>query len=186
MSTTAEGPSSEPTCMSRVQGPVQAVLRPGQWCFGVRAIRQGSEQWRASCSVDALVQALKTAVADFQEGRPESGLTNTRKVRIAKAISNDTRGFVRIENYTQTSEWLDVVEVHIKPVAADANACTAFVKSFSSGFLPTCIPCAPLLNMALFWIPFSDFTDKGSLNKVRIEELRTKLSASITVSVETQ
>eukprot|EP00043_Microstomoeca_roanoka_P009836 m.93604 g.93604 ORF g.93604 m.93604 type:complete len:181 (-) comp14707_c4_seq1:57-599(-) len=178
--------SSRPTLLSRMQGPVQAILRPGQWCFGVRSIRQGTEHWIVAASMQTLVDAVKTAVQEYQHGQqPEDGLVNTLKVRVTKARVESTTAFVRIENYTQTAEWLDVLELHIKQVEGDPNSCNVYAKSFSSGVCPTCIPCAPLLNIALCWIPFADMSDKGSLNSLRIAHLREKLSHSVTIQFHT-
>ena len=180
--------SSRPTLVSRVQGPLQAWLRPGQWCFGVRAIRQGSERWRVGASAEQLLAALSEAVSGYQQGQPEGdGLSHTCKVRIGKQrVRENGTAFVRIENYTQTAEWLDVLELHISPAegssGSGASECNVDVKSFSSGFLPTCIPCAPLLNAALCWIPFSDFTpdvclvlgvSRGGGGRKREEKKRT-------------
>lgn len=140
--------ASTPTWLSRVQGPCQAWLRPGQWCFGVRAIRQGDERWEVNAEPAAIMAAVKAAV----EKSRVQGLVGTRKIRIGKI--DEEKGFVRLENYTATAEWLDCLELHVQ---STGNTCHVYVKSFSSGFIPTCVPLAPLLSAVCCWIPFSDF-----------------------------
>jgi hypothetical protein len=125
-----DGSMAEITCFSRCQGPLQAFLRPGQWCFGVRALRQGSEAWACRSDTATLFRALEDAVAVWQA----QGLLGTRKVRLGK--SSLSQGFIRIENYTQSAEWLDVVEFHV--TAESQGSVEVRVKSFSSGE-----PCNP-------------------------------------------
>eukprot|EP01147_Barroeca_monosierra_P003473 gene3473-6104_t len=178
-------PSSSPSCISRVQGPVQAILRPGQWCFGVRAIRQGIERWQVMGTVEDLVTQVVAAVEQFQQGNPEKGLANSRKVRVTKKRATAESGFVRIENYTQVSEWLDVLELHITTInPSDEPMLSVYAKSFSSGAFPTVLPCAPLLNIACCWFPFSDGGPANSLNKQRLEELRSKLSEHLSIELK--
>ncbi|EDQ92410.1 uncharacterized protein MONBRDRAFT_4944 [Monosiga brevicollis MX1] len=158
---------SEPSCISSFQGPIQAWLRPGQWCFGVRAIRQGEERWACGCSRQQLVDGLEAVVASAQL----NALANTRKVRMGKV--KEDFSFVRIESYTASAEWLDVTEFHIESAG---DGVSVRVKSFSSGFTPTCVPLAPLLSAVCFWVPFSDYGPQGSLNKLRIKEIREQLT----------
>lgn len=139
--------SAQPTCLSRVQGPFQAAARPAEWCFGVRSIRRGTAQWRCEGSVHDFLAALRTAVVQFQT----NGLAGTHKVRIGKDVP--ANGFMRLENYTQTAEWLDVTEFH---ATSQDDGVLVQVLSFSSGFIPTCCPLGPLFSIVLCWLPFSD------------------------------
>lgn len=93
---------------------------------------------------------MASKVGDFQGS--ESGLVGSNKIRLGK--KSDV--FLRLESYTATAEWLDVVELHASDLGS--GRVSVRVKSFSSGFCPTLIPCSTLLSAALFWLPFSDVT----------------------------
>eukprot|EP00042_Codosiga_hollandica_P025179 m.110091 g.110091 ORF g.110091 m.110091 type:complete len:75 (-) comp51791_c0_seq2:666-890(-) len=53
------------------------------------------------------------------------------------------------------------------------------VKGFSSGFLPLVIPLAPLLNVAFFFVPFSD----NNFNEMRMNLIRERLLPKFSVQV---
>jgi hypothetical protein len=57
---------------------------------------------------------------------------------------------------------------------AHAEGTLVRVLGFSSGFLPTCIPLAPLLNMVFFFVPFLD----NNFNGNRIKKVRAALVAA--------
>jgi hypothetical protein len=60
------------------------------------------------------------------------------------------------------------------------SGCKATVKLFATGFFPTSIPFAPVINVALFFFPFASPSPRGGmLQNMRSQELyemlRTKL-----------
>ncbi|XP_074643077.1 uncharacterized protein LOC141900195 [Tubulanus polymorphus] len=142
---------------SRIQGPIQAALRPGIWCLCCQFLRCHRERWHLSLSVSEHINQLEAAIEKIQQNDPNS------TYQIAKI--NDLTGFVQIYCYTR-AEWLDVMEI-------DFN--TGKVWSFSSGFFPTWVPLCFVLNSLLFFFPFFDW----NVNKNRVEAFRTTLGLSV-------
>jgi hypothetical protein len=52
------------------------------------------------------------------------------------------------------------------------SGCKATIKLFATGFFPTSIPLAPLINVALFFFPFASPSPRGGmLQNMRSQEL---------------
>ena len=96
------------------------------------------------------MDAVASKVGEFQGS--DKGLVGSNKVRVGKKAD----AFLRIEAYTAGAEWLDVVELHASDVGG--GRVRVRIKSFSSGFCPTTMPCSLLLSAAFFFFPFSDQT----------------------------
>merc|ERR1711966_235471 len=65
---------------------------------------------------------------------------------------------VHVRAWTK-SEWLDVLDVRLK--RTDSGGTEAYVSFYATGFLPTSIPGAPLINTVLFFMPFASPGGRG-------------------------
>mmetsp|Transcript_22669 Transcript_22669/g.31682 ORF Transcript_22669/g.31682 Transcript_22669/m.31682 type:complete len:219 (-) Transcript_22669:277-933(-) len=171
------------TCMSRWQAPIQAFLRPGMWIPGCRAIRYYAEKWTLSCECDTALESFIKSVEYFKVNKGEGTLGN-EKIIIRE---NDAkRHKATIYCFTKTAEYLDVVEVCFSESSSLAGKdsqegrgkCNATIRSFSSGFIPTLIPLAPLLSVVFFFIPFAGNDPKSGTftNNTRVRQLREHMT----------
>ena len=110
------------------------------------------------------MQAFTAAQDEVVTGRGE-GLLGAAIVLHKKDAA---QRYIEAHTYTPTAEWLDVVQVWITP---DKSGSSVRIRSWSSGFLPTIIPLAPLLNMAFFWFPFQGRDKVGWTNSRRVKEV---------------
>ena len=52
-----------PTCeVAKAQAPIQAYLRPGMWCPGVRNLHMARETWSISASLDKAMESLVAGI----------------------------------------------------------------------------------------------------------------------------
>lgn len=157
----------DPSCLSVWQGPVQAFLRPAIWIPGMKNLRFHAEQWDCQDTTSQAFDLILDQCKDFREHR---SLINATVV-IHKQDKNQQ--FIELHTYTK-AEWLDVVEIHLIP---KTSGCSIRIRSWSSGFLPTIIPLAPLLNAAFCWFPFSGRDANGWVNSRRIRIIRESVVA---------
>ncbi|EGD77375.1 hypothetical protein PTSG_08471 [Salpingoeca rosetta] len=159
--------------LGAMQGRIQASLNPGGWVPGVRSLHNFKEDWVLSDCDPKL--GFDCTLSAFR------GLSITRGVQhvVAKA---DTSNFdLELHIYTR-AEWLDVIRISFNQVVrghlvAPMGGCIATVVAYSTGLLPCSLPLAPLLNMALCWVPFSD----GKENERRVSLLRLRVSQAVTL-----
>ncbi|KAK6192705.1 hypothetical protein SNE40_004131 [Patella caerulea] len=144
---------------SRIQSPL-GLLRPGMWLPGVRNFHCHKESWLCDASEKDRVTAVLESLKRVKQEDDTNSFYDIHKV---------TDNFVRIFVFTFV-EWLDIIEIEMKPNITHVTA-------FSSGFLPLCIPFACVINLALFWIPFSDMGQ----NKRRVDALKERISLQIQV-----
>ncbi|KAH9502442.1 hypothetical protein Btru_075690 [Bulinus truncatus] len=145
--------------VARVQSVIQCPLRPGVWLPGIRNLHSHREKWKFNNdSITANLEAVVKALDDvIHEDKSRSyWVINKKDIRI-------TKGFLQVFVYTK-AEWLDIIEIKFTGKNAE-------VWSFSSGFLPLCIPLACFFNLFLFWIPFLDM----KLNRHRINKIVSAL-----------
>lgn len=76
--------------------------------------------------------------------------------------------------------------VHLTPCSETSGqtrrggGCAATVKLYATGFLPTSIPLAPVLNVLFFWFPFASPSPRGGmLQNSRSQELYEMLRAKL-------
>ncbi|KAI8782758.1 CAunnamed protein product [Biomphalaria glabrata] len=150
---------SKASIIARLQSGIQCTLRPGVWLPGIRNLHSHKEKWKLNSeSVNSNLEAVVKALTEvIQEDKTRSyWLINKKEVGLLE-------GFLQVFVYTR-AEWLDIIEIKVSGKNAE-------VWSFSSGFLPLCVPFACLLNPFLFWIPFHDM----KLNKHRINKIISAL-----------
>eukprot|EP00053_Salpingoeca_punica_P004147 m.47514 g.47514 ORF g.47514 m.47514 type:complete len:170 (+) comp12636_c0_seq1:152-661(+) len=166
-------PKVKISLMSRVQGPVQAFLRPAMWIPGLRNIRYHTETRQFSQSAadinQALVRIFTTYQAQVEDGTGPGLLGN----HLVLHTMDTAKGYFEIHSYTPNAEWLDVIQAYVTP---SGSGCSVRLRSWSSGVLPTIIPLAPLLNIAFFFFPFAGRDPKiGWTNSARVREIFAKL-----------
>eukprot|EP01147_Barroeca_monosierra_P007468 gene7468-544_t len=139
----------QPSFFARAQSGIQTTLRPALWLRPLAHLHSSRKTWSLKnvSIVDAKHQILEAAVKQasrFQLAEPQ------------------TRGnTIQILSYTK-AEWLDVIEFELQQ---SGSSVLVVAHSFSSGLFPVCIPGAPILNMALCFVPFLDH----GFNKKRLD-----------------
>lgn len=150
--------------LSKLQAPFQAALRPGVWIPGIRALHQRYESWQTDISpfncFDEVLQALNT-------------LELTEKIEVYKADKDHLS--VQAFFYTKSCNWLDVVEFEFQ--AAPEAGTLVKARSFSSGFLPVCVPLCFVFNVICCFVPFYDLGE----NKSRLERIRETANVAFTL-----
>mmetsp|Transcript_39336 Transcript_39336/g.64027 ORF Transcript_39336/g.64027 Transcript_39336/m.64027 type:complete len:219 (-) Transcript_39336:404-1060(-) len=177
-------------CISRFQSPIQAFLRPGSWIPWCRNIRYHAERWVLSVNRITVHKKFMEAIQFFVKS--DSGILGQEKIMIYN--EDEKQGTATIYCFTKGAEWLDVLEVRFSEPSGllDEEKCVATIRSFSSGFIPTSVPLAPLLSVALFWIPFAgnDPKTRKFNNTVRVNQIRRHMQDAggleIKVEAETQ
>jgi hypothetical protein len=173
-------PMDSPTCMSEIQSPLQACLRPAQlvWsptCLG--DFNHCRRRWRIQAPpreiVVAIAEILRTLSYD-----------DKMSLRIGCARVHD-HGLRLQANLWAPREWLDCLELHAESNMADAT--DVEIACYATGVCPTFVPLAPLFNLLVCCVPLgsSDFQSPGvSLQPKRVNRLRELLSARLGVEVE--
>lgn len=153
-------------CLSRLQAPAQAFLRPGLWFFGVRNVHVAREVWEIpGCTPSKCLESLLSAVEKVADSEP------TGQLHVHKA--DHKTWFCQIFSLTRTCGWLDVVEIQFRPGQDEGTEASAV--SFSTGVLPVNIPLAFIWNAVLFWVPFSG----NGFNRKRLAALRQAMECDV-------
>eukprot|EP00466_Bigelowiella_natans_P004123 jgi/Bigna1/86236/estExt_fgenesh1_pg.C_90069 len=153
-------------CISRFQSPIQ-VLR----VLSVNRITVHKK----------FMEAIQFFV------KSDSGILGQEKIMIYN--EDEKQGTATIYCFTKGAEWLDVLEVRFSEPSGllDEEKCVATIR-----FIPTSVPLAPLLSVALFWIPFAgnDPKTRKFNNTVRVNQIRRHMQDAggleIKVEAETQ
>lgn len=131
----------------QAQAGVQALMRPAMWVPGVRTLHLYEEVVILDKvnSFAALQDALSKCT-------PRTGHMQLHDINVVDTpkrhlLTATVRCFTK-------SGWLDLVDV--KATKKGENQIRVEFRSYSTGFLPLSIPGACLLNLAFFWVPFSD------------------------------
>jgi len=158
----------ELSSISKVQGPIQDIIQPGHWIGQFIGVNSHSETWQFSQSPEKVSAALVATLEQLSPGERKRLLIPNFEIRQKDA----TR--VHVLTWTK-SEWLDALDVGLE--ATPAGGTKAKVSFYATGFFPTSIPLAPLLNTALFFFPFASPGGKGGLlQNFRIDELEAMVS----------
>lgn len=142
------GPArADPSLLSSLQGPLQDVIAPGHWIGQFAGLNSKSEVWDFSGSSPEAVSAALVSVLD--ELTPERRLKLLiPEFRIARADA----AAIHVLTWTK-SEWLDSFDVKLEKKGN--GGCRAKASFYATGFFPTSLPLAPLLNIAMAWLPFA-------------------------------
>ncbi|XP_071790678.1 uncharacterized protein [Asterias amurensis] len=160
-------------CLSVVQGPLQAKMRPAMWVPGIRLAHSHKEKWSCPDSqpeacVDEIIRAVETVQA----------LKETNSTYLVSKVDRE-KFTIQILNWTLV-EWLDVVEIEFKH--GQEQGTEAECLSFSSGLFPTWFPLCFILNSIFCIVPFWD----KHFNRDRLERLRLAMQITCQLKGKTQ
>ena len=136
---------ADPSFLSSLQGPVQDVIAPGHWIGQFVGINSKTETWDFAGSSPEAVSAALVSVLDE--------LTPDRRAKLfipEFKIARADAGGLHVLTWTK-SEWLDSFDVALEGSGAGCRAKASF---YATGFFPTSVPLAPLLNVGMAWLPF--------------------------------
>lgn len=164
--------SAEPGLLSRIQGPVQDVIAPGHWVGQFVGINSKTERWVIDGHEPAEVSAALVAVLNE--------LTPARRDKLyipEMKISRADASQVHVLTWTK-AEWLDSLDVQLE--RRPGGGCVAVASFYATGFLPTSLPLAPLINVGLAWIPFASPGPRNEmLQDFRLRALQGLLRAKL-------
>ena len=137
---------ADPSLLSSVQGPLQDALAPGHWIGQFAGLNSKTESWEFAGSSPPEVSAAILGV--FEDLTPD----RRRKLLIPNfRVSRADPDRIHVLTWTQ-AEWLDSFDVRLSKTDRGTRATASF---YASGFFPTSMPLAPLLNIAMCWLPFA-------------------------------
>mmetsp|Transcript_10660 Transcript_10660/g.15908 ORF Transcript_10660/g.15908 Transcript_10660/m.15908 type:complete len:211 (+) Transcript_10660:125-757(+) len=187
----AKLPTTEVSCLSEYQSPIQACLRPGAWIPGFRNNRYHAEAWNIYSSTEKAYQCFFKSLKDIVERK--EGLLGSEKVRVHYSDEKTSRATIYC--WTPKAEWLDIMEVSFTKddtwLGADEKVsnggCTAVIRSMATGFIPTKCPGAPFWSAILCFVPFTSIQNlEGRTvlnNKQRIRQIRIEMDKSSKIVV---
>jgi hypothetical protein len=154
--TTSVAANANPSIVSKVQGPIQDIIAPGHWIGQFVGLNSRKETWDFPNNTP---EEVSKAMVDVLEG-----LTPERRAKLIMPefeikIANDKK--IHVLTWTKL-EWLDTLDVTLAPTSSK-DGCVAIASFYATGFLPTNIPLAPLLNVAMAWFPFASPGPRGEM-----------------------
>mmetsp|Transcript_32108 Transcript_32108/g.36509 ORF Transcript_32108/g.36509 Transcript_32108/m.36509 type:complete len:231 (-) Transcript_32108:310-1002(-) len=146
--------NAEPSLISKVQGPVQDLIQPGHWIGQFVGINSKQETWNFPRNTP---EEVSKAIVNVLEG-----LTPERKDKlIIPEFEIQTADATKVHVLTWTKlEWLDTFDVRL---FSSSSGCTAKASFYATGFFPTIVPGAPLLNVGMAWFPFASPGPRGEM-----------------------
>jgi hypothetical protein len=147
--------NADPSFVSNVQGPLQDSIAPGHWVGQFVGINSKTERWDFPFPAQDVSSALVAVLADLTPERREKLMIPNYKVKRADASG------VHVLTWTK-NEWLDSFDVSFQP-RPNGEGCIATASFYATGFLPTSIPLAPVLNVAMAWFPFASPGPRGEM-----------------------
>eukprot|EP00924_Labyrinthula_sp_SR-Ha-C_P003559 maker-scaffold_53-snap-gene-1.8-mRNA-1 protein AED:0.00 eAED:0.00 QI:91/1/1/1/1/1/2/97/169 len=139
----------------QLQLPLQAAIFPGR-CYPARLNHCETEVWTINSSIEQSFSLLSTIAASKQ----------------FKILKSESGSYLKLGCLTPVAKWLDIVELYFSSEDVETGKITK-VKAMacSSGLAPLTLPFAPLINLALLWIPFgSGQTTWNFLKDLRNDE----------------
>jgi hypothetical protein len=167
--------NASPSIISSVQGPIQDLIAPGHWLGQLVGINSKTVQWSfKNASADEVSTALVKVLND---------LTPERRSKLYIPVFDITRADstkVHVRTWTK-NEWLDSLDVSFKPNQTNDGGCVATASFYATGFLPTSIPGAPIINVAFAWVPFASPGPRGEmmLQDFRLRALESLVSKQL-------
>jgi len=155
---------ANPSFLSALQGPLQDKLAPGHWLGQFLNVNSRAVTWEFS---DKNAKQVSTAITDVLESLSDD---QRDKLFIPEfTIVRADAQKIHVRAWTK-KEWLDAFDVDFVP--RSSGGCTAKAKFYATGFLPTSVPGAPILNVGLFFFPFVSPGPNGKLlQDYRLEKL---------------
>ena len=172
MLATPNAARADPGLVSQIQGPAQDVIAPGHWLGQFIGINSKTESWIIEGYEPGAVSAALVAVLNE--------LTPSRREKLYIPefwISRSDSSQVHALTWTK-AEWLDSLDVQF--AAKPGGGCVATASFYATGFLPTSVPLAPLLNIGLAWIPFASPGPRNEmLQEFRLRALKGLLTKKL-------
>jgi hypothetical protein len=162
--------NANPSIISSIQGPVQDIIAPGHWLGQLFGINSKTVQWTfKNASPEKVSKALVDVLEDLTpDQRSKLCIPN---FSITRADSSN----VHVRTWTK-NEWLDSMDVSLK-TSSDGVGCIAKASFYATGFLPTSIPGAPIINIEFAWFPFASPGPRGEmLQDFRLRALESLVS----------
>lgn len=164
--------SASPSFVSSVQGPVQDAIAPGHWIGQFIGINSKTETWDFPRNKPAEVSAALVEVLD--------DLTPDRRVKLLIPefeVARADATAVHVRTWTK-AEWLDALDV--KFADETESGCVATASFYATGFFPTIVPLAPILNVAMSWFPFASPGPRGeALQDFRLRAIKGLLAKKL-------
>ena len=157
--------NAEPSSVSQLQGPIQDTIAPGHWIGQFVGLNSRKETWDFPKNSP---EEVSKALVDVVEG-----LTPERKQKLyMPEFKIQTADSKKVHVLTWTKlEWLDTLDVTL--VANGSSGCVAKASFYATGFFPTNVPLAPLLNIGMAWMPFASPGPRGEmLQNFRLRALK--------------
>lgn len=166
---------ADPSFVSGFQGPIQDVIAPGHWVGQFVGINSKTETWEfLNNSPEEVSKALVQVL---------EGLTEDRKAKLVMPefeIQTANASKVHVLTWTKL-EWLDTLDVKL---SRSSKGCVAKASFYATGFFPTSIPGAPLLNVAMAWLPFASPGPRGEmLQEFRLRALKGLVTKQLQANV---
>jgi len=149
--------NAEPSFLSTLQSPIQDAVAPGHWLGEFAGINSKTETWEFPAhSRNEVSLALVDVLTNLTKERRSKLLIPEIDIKRADATN------VHVLTWTKL-EWLDTLDVTFKDSDRNRNGCIATARFYATGFLPTNIPLAPLLNVVMAWFPFGSPGPRGEM-----------------------
>ena len=164
---------ADPSLLSSLQGPVQDAIAPGHWIGQFLGLNSRQVTWDfPTASPSQVSQALVNVLNNLSKEERAKLLIPEFTIATADATK------VHVRTWTK-NEWLDSLDVSLRPLS-EGGGCSAKASFYATGFLPTSIPGAPLVNIGFAWFPFASPGPRGKmLQDYRLQQLEGLLRAKL-------
>lgn len=169
---TIQAANADPSPISSIQGPLQDVIAPGHWIGQFLPLNSKTETWEfASSSPREVSSALVEVINELTQDRRAKLLIPNFKISVADSKH------LHVITWTK-AEWLDSFDVKLNE--RNGGGCIATASFYATGFLPTSIPLAPLVNVGMAWLPFGSPGPRGEmLQDFRLRAIRGLLDKKL-------
>ena len=131
-----------------LQAKIQAFIKPGTWIPCASCVHKAKpRKW--NFSLNNSNNNIELMVSIVTQSLEESGLMV--QPYIEKNYGFEIKAFA----FTRICAWLDIVTLKVK-CKNNINNVEIDAISESTGLAPLWMPCAPLINIIFFWVPFYD------------------------------
>ena len=159
-----------PSLLSTVQGPLQDAIAPGHWLGQFVGLNSRTERWEFAASPGDVSAALVDVLNELTPERRAKLLIP--EFRVARADAS----CIHVLTWTK-AEWLDSLDVRLERRSGGTAATASF---YATGFFPTSLPLAPLLNVGMAWLPFASPGPRNEmLQEFRLRALKGLLDKKL-------
>jgi len=184
--------SAEPTVLSQLQGPVQDAIAPGHWIGRFAGLNSREETWSFPNHTPqevskALVDVLEGLTPERRSELilPEISVKRADSKRVHVLTWTKLEWLDTLDVRFEEVEDVVAARTKKKPVVRGGEnggggdddddetsattsgggdgGCLARVSFYATGFVPTSIPGAPLINVGFAWFPFASPGPRGEM-----------------------